>query len=96
MKVFALGGYGTVGLPAIRLLVESDLVTEIALAGRTVERAEQAAAQIGEKATAVQVDGTDEEQLALSLAGYDIIVNTAANQVVLPAIHAAIRAGAHY
>ena len=96
MRVFALGGYGKYGMVAARLLAESDLVTEIALAGRTLESGDKAAAQIGEKATAVQVDGTDEEQLASLLAGYDILVNTASNPVVLPALRAAVRAGAHY
>jgi len=96
MKVFMLGGYGAVGLPSAKLLVESDLVSEIALAGRSVERAQQAAAEIGDKAKAVQVDGADEKQLASLVAGYDIIVNTASNQIALPALHAAVRAGAHY
>ena len=49
MKVLALGGYGKVGLPAIKLLAQSDLVTEIAVAGRNMERAEKAAAEIGSK-----------------------------------------------
>lgn len=31
MKVFALGGYGKAGLPAIKLLAQSDLITEIAV-----------------------------------------------------------------
>jgi hypothetical protein len=96
MKVFMLGGYGAVGLPAAKLLVESDLVNEIALAGRSLERAEQAAAEIGDKASAVQVDATDEQQLASLVAGYDVIVNAASNQIALPALHAAVRAGAHY
>ena len=77
MKVFALGGYGKVGLPAIKLLAQSDLVTEIAVAGRSLERAEKAATEIGEKAIAVQADGTDEQELTSLLAGYDIIVNAA-------------------
>ncbi|MGB2895445.1 MAG: saccharopine dehydrogenase NADP-binding domain-containing protein [Anaerolineales bacterium] len=96
MKVFMLGGYGAVGLPGAKLLVESDLVSEIALAGRNFEFAQQAAAEIGDKAVAVQVDGTDEKQLASLVAGYDIIVNAASNPIALPALHAAIRAGAHY
>ncbi|MCJ7490463.1 MAG: saccharopine dehydrogenase NADP-binding domain-containing protein [Thermoplasmata archaeon] len=96
MKVFVLGGYGAVGLPSAELLVESDLVSEIAVAGRSMERAQRAAAEIGEKAIAVQVDGADEKQLASLVAGYDIIVNSVSNQVALPALHAAILAGAHY
>ena len=64
MKFFALGGYGKVGIPAIKLLAESDLVAEITLAGRDLERAEMAALELGEKATAVQADGTNEQNLA--------------------------------
>lgn len=96
MRVFMLGGYGAVGLPAVKLLAESDLVSEIALAGRSLERAEETAAEIGNKASAVQVDATDEKQLASVVAGYDIIVNSVNNQVALPVLHAAVRAGAHY
>jgi saccharopine dehydrogenase-like NADP-dependent oxidoreductase len=96
MKIFALGGYGAVGLPSAELLMESELVSEIAIAGRSLERAEQAAAEIGDKAKAVQVDGADEKQLAKVLAGYDIILNAASNRVAIPSLHAAIRNGAHY
>ncbi len=96
MKVFALGGYGKVGFPAIKLLAQSDLVTEIAVVGRSLEHAEKAARETGEKAIAVHADGTDEQKLTLPLAGYDIIMNAAANEVVLPAIRAAITTGTHY
>jgi saccharopine dehydrogenase-like NADP-dependent oxidoreductase len=61
MKVFVLGGYGKVGLPAIQLLAQSDLVTEIAVVGRNLDRAEKAVTEIGKKAIAVHADGTDEQ-----------------------------------
>jgi len=96
MKVFMLGGYGAVGLPAAKLLAESDVVSEIALAGRSLERAEETAAEIGDKVSAVYVDATDEKQLASLVAGYDVIVNSVSNQVALPVLHAAVRASAHY
>ncbi len=96
MKIFALGGYGKVGFPAIKLLAQSDLITEIAVAGRNLERAEKAATEIGEKGIAVHADGSDEEQLVSLMAGYDIIMNAAFNETVLPTIRAAIRAGTHY
>jgi len=85
-----------VGFPAIKLLAQSDLVTEIAIAGRSLERAEKAAAEIGEKAIAVHADATDEQKLTLLLAGYDLIMNAAMDDAVLPTIRAAIRTGAHY
>ena len=96
MKVFALGGYGKVGLPAIKLLAESELVSEIAVAGRCLERAEEATTEIGEKAIAVHADGTDEMELTSLLAGYDIIMNAAWDKTVLPAIRAATRTGTDY
>jgi len=101
MKVFALGGYGKVGLAAIKLLAQSDLVTEIAIAGRNLERAEKAAkeigaADLGAEAIALHADGTDEQALTSPLASYDILVNAAFDDTVLPAIGAAIRTGTHY
>ena len=96
MKVAALGGYGNVGFPAIKLLAQSDLITKIAVIGRSLERAEKAATEIGEKAIAVHTDGADEQKLTLLLAGYDIIMNAAYNGTVLPAVQAAIHNGAHY
>ena len=96
MKVFALGGYGKVGFPAIKLLAQSDLVTEIAIVGRNLQRAKKAVTEIGEKAIAVHADGTDEQKLTSLLAGYDIIMNSAANETVLPTIRAAICTGTHY
>jgi len=96
MKIFALGGYGKVGLPAIQLLSQSDLVTEIAIAGRSLERAEETARIIGEKAIAVQADAIDEQQLTSLLADYDIIMNAAYDDLVLPSIRAAISAKTHY
>ena len=96
MRVFVIGGYGTYGLPTTILLADSDLVSEIALAGRNVDQAERLAAEIGDKASAVRVDGAHEEELASHIAGYDIVVNVATNDAVLPGIRAAIRAGVHY
>jgi saccharopine dehydrogenase-like NADP-dependent oxidoreductase len=96
MKVFALGGYGKVGFPAIKLLAQSDLVTEIAVVGRSLERAARATTEIGEKAIAIHANGTDEHKLTSLVAGYDIIMNAATNEAVLPAMLAATRTGAHY
>lgn len=96
MKVFALGGYGKAGFPAIDLLAKSDLVAEIAVVGRNQELAEKAATDIGKKAFAVHADGTDEQELTSLLAGYDIIVNAATHEAVLPAIRAAAHTGTHY
>jgi len=96
MKIFSLGGYGKVGLSANKLLAQTDLVSEIAIVGRNLERAEKAAKKIGEKAIAIQADGTDEQRLTSLMEGYDLIVNAADNEFVLPSIRAAIHNRAHY
>ena len=83
-------------MPALKLLAQSDLVSKIAVTGRNLERAEKAANDIGAKALAIHADGTDEQQLTALLADYDLLINAAANEVVLPAIRAAIRSRTHY
>jgi hypothetical protein len=96
MKIFALGGYGKTGLPAIKLLAKSNLITEIAIVGRNRDHAEKAATEIGEKATAIQVDGMDIQMLITLSQGYDIIMNAASNEVMISSIQAAIHNKIHY
>jgi saccharopine dehydrogenase-like NADP-dependent oxidoreductase len=96
MKIFALGAYGKVGLSAVKLLAQSDVVDKIAIAGRDKERAEITASEIGKKAIAVNIDATDEEKLTSQLKGYDIVMNAALDEAVLPSMRAAIRSGTHY
>jgi saccharopine dehydrogenase (NAD+, L-lysine-forming) len=98
MKVFALGGAGQFGKYAAQRLIASDLVSEIAIAGRNLATARSAAAELGDRATAIQVDVIDEPRLASLLEGYDVMVNTAGPEykVVLPALRSAIKAGVNY
>jgi saccharopine dehydrogenase-like NADP-dependent oxidoreductase len=96
MKVFALGGYGKTGFAAIKLLAKSNLITEIAIVGRNIEHAEKAVVEIGEKAIAVQADGMDTQKLIALSQDYDIIMNAASNQAMLPSIQAAIHNKIHY
>ena len=96
MKVFAVGGSGKVGIEAIKILAGSDLVTEIAVGGRDRARTEQAVAATSEKAVAVTLDATDEEQLTTAFMGYDLVLHAAWSNSILPTIRSALRAGAHY
>jgi len=91
MKIFALGGYGKTGISAVKLLTKSNLITEIAIVGRNLGQAEKTASEIGEKATAIQGDGMDEQNLIALSQGYDIIMNAASNDASLPSIKAAIQ-----
>jgi len=102
MRVFILGGYGKTGPPAARLLAQSGIVTEITIAGRTPERATAAAAELSANQPATvgailePVDGTDAQALTAATVGYDLIINAATNDCVIPCIRAGIANGAHY
>ena len=96
MKVFVLGGYGKVGRVACRLLAQNDLISEIAVAGRHYARAGKLARETGAKAVPVHADGSDEEMLAVLLRPYDLLINAATDDLVLPALRAALRAKKNY
>jgi len=97
-KVMVLGGAGAFGRTVSRILAAHDAVSEVVLGGRRQEPLSKFAAELGPKARVAQVDATDEERLASSLADFDVVVNLAGPEffVQLPALRAAIRAGVHY
>ena len=80
---------------AAKRLAESELVSEIAIGGRDLAVATRVAEETGPKATAVEIDATDEKKLAKLAAPYDLIVNTGGPDflVALPVTRAAITAG---
>ena len=86
------------GQAAVRTLAESELVTEIFIADKNVEAAQQLAAKVGAKASARETDAADAERLAALLAEGDIVVNTCGPffKFGVPAVRAAIRAGKDY
>jgi len=96
-RVFAVGGTGWIGAATAKRLARNEIVSEIAIAARDVRLAKRIVEEIGLKATAIEVDGTDEARLAALAAGYDLIVNTAGPdfRVALPITRAAIAAGVH-
>ena len=96
MKILILGGYGVYGSKAARHLASRGIVDEIAIAGRSIERAAEACETIGPKARPVEVDGTDVDKLSRLLDGYDVLLNVTFNPIVIPALSAAINAGVHY
>ncbi len=98
MRVLILGGSGKFGSLSACRLVESDLVSEVGIAGRNQDALTGVVAEIGNKAKAVQVDILDEGHLSSVAADYDIVVNTAGPEwrVLLPALRGTIVAGKHY
>ncbi len=98
MKVFALGGAGGVGRNTARILAASDVVSEIVISSRNLVAAQRVASDFGAKATALQVDATDEGRVASLAADSDILVNSSGPdfRAALPALRAAVKAGVHY
>ncbi len=98
MKVFVLGGTGQFGREVARKLTAYEIVSEVVIAGRSIEAAKDIARQLGAKATAVQADILDEKKLGSLIRGHDLVVNIAGpeRKVVLPAIRAAIEARVNY
>jgi hypothetical protein len=98
MKVLLLGSTGGIGKNAAAYLANDNRITEIALASRHIEAAQQAAVEIGDKARAVCVDIKDHARLSSIASDYNIVVNAAGPtaEVQVPAIQAAIEAGVHY
>lgn len=98
MRVLVLGGTGRFGSFTARRLAASDLVSEVAIAGRDQDALTRSASEVGDKARAVQVDIHDERRLASVAADYDVVVNAAGPgyEVFLPGLRGAIAAGKHY
>ena len=96
--MFALGGAGEAGRGTARKLVKSDVVTEIVVAARNLEAARCVAAELGDKASVVQIDIRDEKRLVSQMADSDIILNTIGPDCksTLPILHAAIKSGVNY
>lgn len=98
VTVLFLGGYGQFGLPTAQLVAADPHVDRVIIAGRSLPKAQAAAAQIGPNAEARQIDADDPSSLASGLAGVDLVVSTlwstGGRAEHVP--RAAIAAGAHY
>src|SRR5207247_10996368 len=96
-KVFAIGGTGRIGRASSKILAANEIVSQVAIAARDLRLAKEAAADLGSKGMAIEVDATDEARLASLARDYDLVVNTAGPdfRVALPVTRAAISAGVH-
>jgi saccharopine dehydrogenase-like NADP-dependent oxidoreductase len=98
MRVIILGGHGQYGSYISRNLAARDIVTEIVVAGRSLERAAAFAEQLGPKARAGQIDLLDGADVPAFARDADLVVNTTGPDHVtaIPALRLAIAVGAHY
>jgi lysine 6-dehydrogenase len=101
VRVAVLGAGGTIAPAIVRDLAESDEVSELLLLDLDAERAAGvAAAHGGTKARAQRVDATapagSDGALAVALAEFEVLVNSASYRINLQAMDACLAAGSHY
>jgi lysine 6-dehydrogenase len=95
VRVAVLGAGGTIAPAIVRDLAESEEVTAMRLLDIDLRKAEAVAMEHGgDKAQARQADATS--GLAGQLEGMDVLVNSAAYRINLPAMRACLDAGCHY
>src|SRR6266702_8243265 len=69
-------GCGTIGAEVARLLVADEVFSGVLIADQDVARAQQIAAEVGEKATPLQADVYDEATVARCAQGASVVLNT--------------------
>jgi saccharopine dehydrogenase (NAD+, L-lysine-forming) len=95
MRVAVLGAGGTIAPAIVRDLAASDEIVAMRLLDLDLRRAEAVAIEHGGgRAEAYEADATG--GLAEQLAGIDVLVNSAAYRVNLPAMEACLEAGCNY
>jgi hypothetical protein len=96
--VLCLGGTGQFGLPTARHLAADAVVDRVIVAGRDLAKAQAAAATLGPKAIARQVDADDDASLAVAMNGVSVVISSLwqAEGRAARVMRAAVAAGAHY
>jgi len=98
MKIFIIGGAGTVGSVATKIIHSTGLASEIVIGDLNIERAEMLAKSLGGNVSAVKLDISDRNSLIEAVKGFDVVLNTAGpfykfGPLVLDAV---IEAGINY
>jgi saccharopine dehydrogenase (NAD+, L-lysine-forming) len=76
VKVTVLGGAGTIGSMAARILASSGMFSEVVIGDVAFERAKKLASEIGVKGvSAVKIDVTDSSKLQKTIRGSDVILS---------------------
>ncbi len=95
--VSVVGAAGIIGPAIVATLAEHDAVTEIRCLDINPEGAAEVAARYGAgKAVADLLDIRDQDAAAATLAGSNLLLNTAAYRINLDAMRAALQVGCHY
>lgn len=97
-KIVVLGGCGGIGSVAVQTLAASDYFDKIVIGENRYDVACEAAARLGEKVTAVEVDANDPASLGEAIEGASLVLNTVGPFYTYgpPILMAAIGAGVDY
>ncbi len=97
-KVIVLGGCGAVGSVAVRALVENSTFDQVVIGDFNIAKAEQIAAEMGPKASAVKFDANDPVTVKKAIEGCDVVLNCVGPfyKTVKPILTAIIDAGINY
>ncbi|MEM2947281.1 MAG: saccharopine dehydrogenase NADP-binding domain-containing protein [Candidatus Bathyarchaeia archaeon] len=76
MRVTVLGGAGTIGSMAVRILASSGMFSEVVIGDVAYEKAKKLASEIGVKGvSAVKIDVTDSSKLQKTIKGSDVVLS---------------------
>jgi saccharopine dehydrogenase (NAD+, L-lysine-forming) len=76
MKVTVLGGAGTVGSTAVRVLASTDVFSEIVIGDVEIGKAKALASELGrEKVSVIKVDALDPESIKKAVKGSSVVLN---------------------
>ena len=97
MRIVVLGGSGMMGCISVQDLARSEGVSEVVIAARNMDKAQQVADYIGSsKVSLAQVDVRDREALVALLRGADCCLNGTVYYTNLQIMDACLEAGTHY
>jgi saccharopine dehydrogenase-like NADP-dependent oxidoreductase len=98
VRLIIIGGAGDMGRVACAATVADPAITSVVIADRDGARAESLARDLGDKASGVALDITDDRALRAAVADADIVLNTVGPFYIYgrPVLEAALEAGKHY
>lgn len=74
-RIVVLGGCGAVGSIAVKTLAKQETFSDVVIADINLKRAEEIAASLGKKVSAVSLDADDSASIKAAIKGADIVLN---------------------
>jgi lysine 6-dehydrogenase len=97
LKIVVLGGTGLTGRCAVRDLAESPRVSEVVLAGRSLNKAQEIAEEINNKKISIaQFDATEYDTIVKAIKDSNVAINAVQYYYNIDIMKASLEANAHY